>query len=168
MNLNHTGSRKGFSLVELLAVVMILAVLAAIAIPMYINSRKTAAARVCISNITAIAAAESAWATRNGGYLYDTGSTAATLATQAPYVAGSTTAAPSGGLVGAPEGLSQTLTCPLALPVTGTVTNNYTVTNNSGACVIACTNTLAHQAVLGTAANYTKTLVAPSSEGVLP
>jgi prepilin-type N-terminal cleavage/methylation domain-containing protein len=164
MSPNRTGSRKGFSLVELLAVVMILAVLAAIAIPMYINSRKTAAARVCISNITAIAAAESAWATRNSGYLAD--ATNAPV-TQTAYVAGTATAAPSGGLVGAPEGLSQNLTCPLAIP--GAAGGNaYTVTSTSGNCVITCTNAAAHATVLGTTATYTKTLVAPGSEGILP
>jgi type IV pilus assembly protein PilA len=167
MSPNRTGSRKGFSLVELLAVVMILAVLAAIAIPMYINSRKTAAARVCISNITAIAAAESAWATRNGGYIYD--ATNAPV-TQTAYVAGTATAAPSGGLVGAPEGLSQNLTCPLAIP--GAAGGNaYTVTQTgtTGNCVIVCTNSTAHATVLGIdPTTYTKTLVAPGSEGILP
>ena len=165
MNLHRTGSRKGFSLVELLAVVMILAVLAAIAIPMYINSRKTAAARVCISNIAAIAAAESAWATRNGSYVYDTSATV--FATQTPYVAGTASAAPSGGLVGAPEGLSQNLTCPLN--VSG-ASNAYTVTNGSGGnCVILCTNSTEHAKVLGTdPATYTKTLVAPGSESAVP
>lgn len=165
MNQNRTGSRKGFSLVELLAVVMILAVLAAIAIPMYINSRKTAAARVCISNITAIAAAESAWATRNGSYLYDG---AGAPVTQTAYVAGTLAAPPSGGLVGAPEGLSQNLTCPLAI---AGASNAYTVAPTAAGgtdCVITCTNSATHVLVLGTAANYTKTLVAPGSEGVLP
>ena len=163
MNLHRTESRKGFSLVELLAVVMILAVLAAIAIPMYINSRKTAAARVCLSNIAAIAAAESAWATRNGSYLADaTGA----LVTSTAYVPGSTTAAPSGGLVGAPEGLSLNLTCPLAIPTSGA--NTYTVTSPANNCVITCTNAALHAGVLGTSATYTKTLVAPGSEGALP
>ncbi|MCW3097144.1 MAG: hypothetical protein JWL77_2762 [Chthonomonadaceae bacterium] len=161
MNLNRTGSRKGFSLVELLAVVMILAVLAAIAVPMYINSRKTAAARVCLSNETAIAAAESAWATRNGTYIYDTG---AALVTSTGYTAGTALVAPGGGLVGAPEGLSQNLTCPL-----GGTTNTYTVTNGAGGnCVITCSNAANHALVLGVAADYVKTLVAPVKEGVLP
>ncbi|MCW3097143.1 MAG: hypothetical protein JWL77_2761 [Chthonomonadaceae bacterium] len=163
MNLNRTGSRKGFSLVELLAVVMILAVLAAIAVPMYINSRKTAAARVCISNIAAIAAAESAWCTRNGSYIYDAPSAPVT---QRMYVPGTATTPPSGGLMGAPEGLSQYLPCPLGLLG---ATNSYTVVDGGGGnCVITCWNASEHATVLGTAADYSRTLVAPGTEGVLP
>jgi prepilin-type N-terminal cleavage/methylation domain-containing protein len=163
MNRNHTGSRKGFSLVELLAVVMILAVLAAIAIPMYINSRKTAAARACISNIAAIAAAESAWATRNGSYNYDATSFPVT---QNVYIAGTATVPPHGGLVGAPEGLSDNLPCPLAL--LGSVNSYGVVDGGTGNCVITCRNASEHANVLGTVATYSMTLAAPGSEGVAP
>src|SRR5688500_11071916 len=87
------GARRGFSLVELLAVVLILAVLAGVAIPLYINSRRQAAARACKGNIAAIASAESAWALRNGSY--------------------ATGAAGLTSLVGAPEGLAAAPVCPL-------------------------------------------------------
>ena len=168
MNPNRTGSRKGFSLVELLAVVMILAVLAAIAIPMYINRRKTAAARTCISNITAIAAAEAAWAARNGSYLDDVSVPSGSV-TQGQYIAGTATTAPTGGLVGAPEGLSQILKCPLALPTTLFVTNQYRVASSNGNCIIFCTNSAEHAKVLGINPDtYTKTLAAPIKEGALP
>jgi len=101
MSFNRNRSSKGFSLVELLAVVLILAVLAAVAVPLYINTRKTSAARACKANIATIATAEAAYSVRNGQYSIDL---------ENNYVA----ADPStGGLVGAPEGLSAPLRCPL-------------------------------------------------------
>lgn len=83
------GARRGFTFVELLAVVLILAVLAGVAIPMYINSRRSAAARACKANIRAIASAESAYYLRNSSW---------------------TTIA---GLVNQPEGLAKEAVCPL-------------------------------------------------------
>lgn len=65
----HRHIARGFSLVELLAVVLILSVLAATAVPLYLNTRKVAAARACKGNIAAIMTTESASALRNGTYL---------------------------------------------------------------------------------------------------
>jgi len=86
----YRKSRKGFSLVELLAVVLILAVLAAVAVPLYVSQRKSAAGRACKANLAAIASAVSAYAIRNGAY-------PDSIAT----------------LVGQPEGLAAVPACPL-------------------------------------------------------
>ena len=146
------GQRRGFSLVELLAVVLILAVLAGVAVPLYLNSRKNAAARTCKANIAAIAAAESAYATRFGSY--KSGGTG-DLGWEAAYVAGSANVAPTGGLLGAPEGLAQVPTCPLK-------GSHYTVKDNSGAIDIECPDAATHATDAGAAAASWKSSLQPS------
>jgi type IV pilus assembly protein PilA len=152
MNKYRHGSRKGFSLVELLAVVLILAVLAAVAIPLYINTRKSSAARACKANITAIATAQAAFALRNGYYAVDPNSAYTAAGT-------GTSTATADGLVGAPEGLTQPVTCPLdgsAYEFTGGGTgSNFTIT---------CPNAATHATVLGVAGDYARTLPAPATE----
>jgi type II secretory pathway pseudopilin PulG len=125
--------------VELLAVVMVLGVLAGVAIPVYVNTRRAAAARACIGNIAAIGAAESAYALRNGAYV-------ATMSS----------------LVGASEGLAETPLCPL------TRTNTYTLTVNgsTGDLTISCSNASAHASYVGAAADYSRTLVKPAAESL--
>jgi prepilin-type N-terminal cleavage/methylation domain-containing protein len=131
--------RRGFSLVELLAVVLILAVLAAVAVPLYMNSRRSAAARTCKSQIGQIAAAQSAHSLRNGFYN--------------PAVA---------ALVGQPEGFDQTPTCPLdgdayteAGGGTAAAPTAYTVT---------CANAAEHALVVP--GPYTRTLPVPPVETI--
>ena len=155
MNFNRTRSNKGFSLVELLAVVLILAVLAAVAIPLYINTRKSSAARACKANIAAVATAESAFALRNGAYT--TGVNSAYTA-----AAGTGTAATlASGLVGAPEGLQQAVNCPLD-------NTPYTIGGTAaGPMTITCVNEGAHQTAMGvpvTQLDWERTLPAPTAE----
>jgi len=138
---NRNKSQRGFSLVELLAVVLILAVLAAVAVPLYMNTRKTSAARTCKANIVAIAAAESAYALRNGAY-----ATAMTA------------------LVGASEGLAKEPKCPLDGKA-------YTLSVTSGALTISCPNATDHKTAMGgstTTDSWYVTLAAPPATDTLP
>jgi prepilin-type N-terminal cleavage/methylation domain-containing protein len=137
--------RRAFSLVELLAVVLLLAILAGVVVPLYTNTRRSAAARTCKSNIAAIAAAESAWALRNGAYVGGP----------------STFAAYPAGLVGAPEGISAEPKCPLD----GTTSYSVTVSAD-GTVTITCPNAAQHDAMVDDPDNYSKTLAKPAPESI--
>lgn len=127
-----TEKVHGFSLVELLAVVLVLAVLAAVAVPLYTSQRRSAAGRACRANETAIVAAASAWALRNGSY-------PSTLDL----------------LVGAPEGLTEVPRCPLG------GTYSWSVAS-SGTATLACPNATSHVGYGGTAStDWIRTLAAP-------
>ena len=101
MSQNRKSSSKGFSLVELLAVVLVLAALAAVAIPLYTSQRKSAAGRTCKANLAAISASLSLrFALRFNKY--PTGSHATVRAADG-----------SGRLSSTPEGLAAWPVCPL-------------------------------------------------------
>ena len=54
--------RKGFTLVEIMIVVAIIGLLAAIAIPSFIKARETSQTNACINNLRQIDAAKEQWA----------------------------------------------------------------------------------------------------------
>ncbi len=114
---NARNRARGFSLVELLVIVLIIAVLGAIAIPLYINVRASSAARVCASNLSAVTAIESAYAVRHSGY-----ATMATLLASYPAAFAGAPACPLHSEGNAYTGLPAadgergaiTITCPFA------------------------------------------------------
>jgi prepilin-type N-terminal cleavage/methylation domain-containing protein len=64
MKQNHRKS--GFTLVEIMIVVAIIGLLAAIAIPNFVRARKTSQTNACINNLRQIDGAKQQWALENG------------------------------------------------------------------------------------------------------
>jgi prepilin-type N-terminal cleavage/methylation domain-containing protein len=63
--------RKGFTLVELLVVVLILAILMAVAIPAYLAAISESQYRTCRANMQTLSHAEQAWLLRSPTHTYD-------------------------------------------------------------------------------------------------
>ena len=59
---NRTSSNKGFTLVEIMIVVAIIGLLAAIAIPNFVRARTTSQMNACINNLRQVDGAKQQWA----------------------------------------------------------------------------------------------------------
>ena len=60
-----SSNKSGFTLVEIMIVVAIIGLLAAIAIPNFIKARETSQAKACIANLKQIEGAKASWALEN-------------------------------------------------------------------------------------------------------
>jgi len=67
-----TSRKAGFTLVEIMIVVAIIGLLAAIAIPNFVRSRSTAQMNTCINNLRQIDGAKQEWALEKGQLATDT------------------------------------------------------------------------------------------------
>src|SRR5262245_22572301 len=68
----RTSNKAGFTLVEIMIVVAIIGLLAAIAIPNFVRARQTSQTNACINNLRQIDGAKQQWALESGKTSADT------------------------------------------------------------------------------------------------
>jgi prepilin-type N-terminal cleavage/methylation domain-containing protein len=74
----HTAKKQGFTLVEIMIVVAIIGLLAAIAIPNFVKARTTSQQNACINNLRLVDAAKQQWALEQKKQTTDSPSAGAT------------------------------------------------------------------------------------------
>ena len=83
MKSNKTSRKAGFTLVEIMIVVAIIGLLAAIAIPNFIKARATSQQNACINNLKQISGAIDEWALETG---QSSGANVANVMTVSAYI----------------------------------------------------------------------------------
>src|ERR1041385_289155 len=118
--LRRDPKRRAFTLIELLIVILVLAILMAVALPLYLAAVSDSQVKTCRANMQTISNAEAAWKTSDPTHTYTT-----TL-TNLNANLGATPVCPSGGAY------SVTI-------ATGTETANNGTAVPAGGLIVACT-----------------------------
>lgn len=63
--LREMRNNKGFTLIEIMIVVLIIGILLAVAVPSFLKARETSRAKSCVSNLKQIESAKEQWAMDN-------------------------------------------------------------------------------------------------------
>jgi prepilin-type N-terminal cleavage/methylation domain-containing protein len=84
---------KGFTLIEIMIVVLIIGILLAIAVPNFMHARETSRAKACVANLKQVDAAKEQWAMDNNANNGD----AVVDAEVNAYIKGGAPTCPSGG-----------------------------------------------------------------------
>jgi prepilin-type N-terminal cleavage/methylation domain-containing protein len=86
-------AERGFTLVEIMIVVLIIGILLAIAVPNFVRARESSRAKACVSNLKQIDAAKEQWAMDNN----KSDGAACAMTDLVPNYIKSTPSCPSGG-----------------------------------------------------------------------
>lgn len=120
--MQRSRSRRGFTLVELMVVIVIVALLAAIAVPLYINYVKDARRSEAAGALAAVATAQQTYYQRNSGYA----NALASLNVDLTDVSANWTVGDPALIAGPPPGFTVTATGKANTPYAGlTVTMTY-------------------------------------------
>ena len=95
--LRKLNNKAGFTLVEIMIVVAIIALLAAIAVPNFIKSREVSRAKSCLANLKSISYAKEQWATEQKKATTDTPAATDLYPSDGSGYIRSTPTCPSGG-----------------------------------------------------------------------